>query len=137
MEIKYATQPSSPVTVGIGDYSGCGDRPHGIAPELWEAAKASGALFSSAEHAQMRNCENLTAYARPNEVDEPAPEVGRDVVRDKLIIRDGERYEAKLDLLRKYLASQLASVERLAERNDLRMERAQMRLDAKLAEGRE
>lgn len=58
---------------------------------------------SAKERTKLLNTTQLTAYASTHGEDEFDPEIGKSIVRDKLVIRDAERNIAKVAIMEKYL----------------------------------
>lgn len=66
-------------------------------------------MCTSKERKQLLNVEPFIAFAKPSGTDKFDEEIGKEIVKNKLIIRDAEREILKISIVEKYLNKVLSN----------------------------
>lgn len=125
MKIKYINDDT--LTIGIAGY----DEDKYICPgydNLLVLAIAD--MATTTERAQLLNMGEFKAFAKPTENDWFNETTGKQIVRDKLIIRDSERQILKVSIIEKYLKKILNGVGDTTKHHTDRMDNAYARMEA-------
>ena len=127
MDMKTISIPEQSLTVGTATYAEEGPFVAGVDPMIQVAAFNAGGKL---ERAIISNQSRLKAHAKCLEDDTFDPEIGEKIVREKLIIKDADRYEEKCDVLEQFLMNMLADIRQKSDKNFARKEAAKARLAA-------
>lgn len=123
MNIKYKNGKDG-LTIGVADYKNAQIVPGYNVMLVLAVAE----MCTSEEKKQLFNDERLVSYAKPRGTDEYNEEIGREIVKNKLIIKDAERQILKISIMEKYLRMILGKVESNSAKYVRRMDNAYERL---------
>lgn len=129
MDIKYFKNGVN--TIAVGDYSDEEGRIPGV-PDLvyYDMQYSNNQCLTSRERQTLANITKLTSRATLAEGDNYDAVIGQGIARDKLIIKDAERAQAKYEIVVKYLTRLLDDIKIRMQKNEDRMNRAYDRLSA-------
>ena len=105
MKIKYFKGEEG-LTIGRAEYDNCYYVP-GVSQFV---VLAVSNMCTSKERKQLLNVEPFVAFSKPHGSDEFNEKTGKEVVKNKLLIRDAERNILKISIVEKYLNKVLSGV---------------------------
>lgn len=128
MDIKYFNDGDT--TIAVANYS---ENLYNFVPGVpnglyWDMAFNDESKLSSRDRKVLRNFAKFTSHASLAEGDVYDETIGKNITRDKLIIKDAERTQAKYEVVVKYLTRILDDIKYRMEKNEERMGRAYDRL---------
>lgn len=105
MKIKYFKGEEG-LTIGRAEYDNCYYVP-GVSQFV---VLAVSNMCTSKERKQLLNVEQFVAFSKPHGSDKFNEKTGKEVVKNKLLIRDAERNILKISIVEKYLNKVLSGV---------------------------